>query len=100
MTKYILQAGTIGTPGTSGTTSVARPRIKRVNLKDMLFYLEQERESCRSNMLYKAYLKWSILEILILKNKSNKIIRYGLIIIYYFLLHMWTHFLIIYFVII
>lgn len=34
-----------------------RPRIKRVNLKDMIFHLEQERDTCRSAMLYKAYLK-------------------------------------------
>ncbi|XP_062552439.1 transcription initiation factor TFIID subunit 4 isoform X3 [Armigeres subalbatus] len=53
------------TPGTSGigvgvsgkTATPLRPRIKRVNLRDMLFYLEQEKESCRSQMLYKAYLK-------------------------------------------
>ncbi|XP_053690242.1 transcription initiation factor TFIID subunit 4 isoform X2 [Sabethes cyaneus] len=53
------------TPGTSGlggavsgkASTPLRPRIKRVNLRDMLFYLEQEKESCRSQMLYKAYLK-------------------------------------------
>ncbi|XP_055621360.1 transcription initiation factor TFIID subunit 4 isoform X2 [Toxorhynchites rutilus septentrionalis] len=52
------------TPGASGIGVVSgkastslRPRIKRVNLRDMLFYLEQEKESCRSQMLYKAYLK-------------------------------------------
>lgn len=44
--------------GVSGKTATPlRPRIKRVNLRDMLFYLEQEKESCRSQMLYKAYLK-------------------------------------------
>ncbi|XP_058466804.1 transcription initiation factor TFIID subunit 4 isoform X4 [Malaya genurostris] len=52
------------TPGASGigassgkASTPLRPRIKRVNLRDMLFYLEQEKESCRSQMLYKAYLK-------------------------------------------
>ncbi|XP_055529322.1 transcription initiation factor TFIID subunit 4 isoform X3 [Wyeomyia smithii] len=58
-------ATTAVTPGTSGIGGVVsgkastplRPRIKRVNLRDMLFYLEQEKESCRSQMLYKAYLK-------------------------------------------
>lgn len=35
-----------------------RPRVKRVNFRDLLFLLEQEKESCRSTTLYKAYLKW------------------------------------------
>ncbi|XP_044587310.1 transcription initiation factor TFIID subunit 4-like isoform X3 [Cotesia glomerata] len=34
-----------------------RPRVKRVNFRDLLFLLEQEKESCRSTTLYKAYLK-------------------------------------------
>ncbi|XP_075733533.1 transcription initiation factor TFIID subunit 4 isoform X2 [Rhipicephalus microplus] len=34
-----------------------RPRVKRVNLKDILFLLEQERESIHSTLLYKSYLK-------------------------------------------
>ncbi|XP_052859680.1 transcription initiation factor TFIID subunit 4 [Anopheles cruzii] len=57
-------SSTSATPGVSGIGSLSgktptplRPRIKRVNLRDMLFYMEQERESCRSQMLYKAYLK-------------------------------------------
>uniref|UniRef100_A0A182V8F3 TAFH domain-containing protein n=1 Tax=Anopheles merus TaxID=30066 RepID=A0A182V8F3_ANOME len=52
------------TPGVSGIGTLSgkaptplRPRIKRVNLRDMLFYLEQERETGKSQMLYKAYLK-------------------------------------------
>ncbi|XP_065087451.1 transcription initiation factor TFIID subunit 4 isoform X2 [Ochlerotatus camptorhynchus] len=45
----------IGVSGKAATP--LRPRIKRVNLRDMLFYLEQEKESCRSQMLYKAYFK-------------------------------------------
>ncbi|CAL7940314.1 unnamed protein product [Xylocopa violacea] len=34
-----------------------RPRLKRVNFRDLLFLLEQEKETCRSTMLYKSYLK-------------------------------------------
>ncbi|XP_019887103.1 transcription initiation factor TFIID subunit 4 isoform X2 [Ooceraea biroi] len=34
-----------------------RPRLKRVNFRDLLFLLEQEKETCRSKMLYKSYLK-------------------------------------------
>ncbi|KAL7051078.1 hypothetical protein ACKWTF_004323 [Chironomus riparius] len=39
------------------TTAAPRPRIKRVNMRDMIFYMEQEKDTCRSTMLYKAYLK-------------------------------------------
>lgn len=39
------------------TTAVPRPRIKRVNMRDMIFLMEQEKDTCRSTMLYKAYLK-------------------------------------------
>uniref|UniRef100_A0A6V7I563 Transcription initiation factor TFIID component TAF4 C-terminal domain-containing protein n=1 Tax=Bracon brevicornis TaxID=1563983 RepID=A0A6V7I563_9HYME len=34
-----------------------RPRLKRVNYRDLLFLLEQEKETCRSTTLYKAYFK-------------------------------------------
>lgn len=34
-----------------------RPRVKRVNIRDMLFLLEQEKDTCRSTTLYKSYLK-------------------------------------------
>lgn len=34
-----------------------RPRVKRVNFRDLLFLLEQEKESCRTTTLYKSYLK-------------------------------------------
>ncbi|XP_017080703.1 transcription initiation factor TFIID subunit 4 isoform X2 [Drosophila eugracilis] len=47
--------GVLSGSGTAPTT--LRPRIKRVNLRDMLFYMEQEREFCRSSMLFKTYLK-------------------------------------------
>ncbi|XP_046807140.1 transcription initiation factor TFIID subunit 4 isoform X7 [Lucilia cuprina] len=43
--------------GPSAAPAPLRPRIKRVNLRDMLFFMEQERETCRSQMLVKAYLK-------------------------------------------
>ncbi|XP_040356332.2 transcription initiation factor TFIID subunit 4-like [Ixodes scapularis] len=35
----------------------ARPRLKRANVRDVLFLLEQEHGSRRSELLYKAYLK-------------------------------------------
>ncbi|XP_017098432.2 transcription initiation factor TFIID subunit 4 isoform X1 [Drosophila bipectinata] len=47
--------GLLSSSGSVPTT--LRPRIKRVNLRDMLFYMEQEREFCRSTMLFKTYLK-------------------------------------------
>ncbi|XP_044597201.1 transcription initiation factor TFIID subunit 4-like [Cotesia glomerata] len=39
------------------TRRVMRPRIKRVCTKDLIFVLQQEKYSCRSQFLYKAYLK-------------------------------------------
>ncbi|XP_059613638.1 transcription initiation factor TFIID subunit 4-like isoform X2 [Phlebotomus argentipes] len=50
-------AGASGVGATGLAATPLRPRIKRVNMRDMLFYLEQERDTCRSTMLYKAYLK-------------------------------------------
>ncbi|KRF84428.1 transcription initiation factor TFIID subunit 4 isoform X5 [Drosophila virilis] len=47
--------GLLSNSGTATTT--LRPRIKRVNLRDMLFFMEQEREFCRSSLLFKTYLK-------------------------------------------
>ncbi|XP_023174121.2 transcription initiation factor TFIID subunit 4 isoform X3 [Drosophila hydei] len=47
--------GLMSNTGTASTT--LRPRIKRVNLRDMLFFMEQEREFCRSSVLFKTYLK-------------------------------------------
>ncbi|XP_074645985.1 transcription initiation factor TFIID subunit 4B-like [Tubulanus polymorphus] len=46
-----------GTPGSSQRPMSLRPRIRRVNLRDLLFLMEQERESTKSNTLYKAFLK-------------------------------------------
>lgn len=53
----ILQGASGGLASGASSITPLRPRIKRVNLRDMIFYLEQERDSCRSSMLYKAYLK-------------------------------------------
>ncbi|SPP86986.1 transcription initiation factor TFIID subunit 4 isoform X4 [Drosophila guanche] len=47
--------GLLSSSGSASTT--LRPRIKRVNLRDMLFYMEKEREFCRSSTLFKTYLK-------------------------------------------
>ncbi|XP_072931420.1 transcription initiation factor TFIID subunit 4-like isoform X4 [Epargyreus clarus] len=44
--------------GYAGRSQLAlRSRLKRVNLRDMIFLLEQEKDTRRSLMLYKAYLK-------------------------------------------
>lgn len=55
--RPVSQAGGSGTSALGSAPAPLRPRIKRVNLKDMIFHLEQERDTCRSAMLYKAYLK-------------------------------------------
>ncbi|XP_071091950.1 transcription initiation factor TFIID subunit 4-like isoform X1 [Haliotis cracherodii] len=46
-----------GLGSSSVRPSMSRPRIKRVNLRDLMFLLEQERSSTKSNILYKAFLK-------------------------------------------
>ncbi|XP_014675326.1 PREDICTED: transcription initiation factor TFIID subunit 4-like [Priapulus caudatus] len=58
------QAEVSDSAGTSGTTPAGsapqrfqRPRTKRVNLRDLIFLMEQERETCRSVLLYKSFLK-------------------------------------------
>lgn len=58
----VLQVG--GGGGGSGGSSVAgssrqqlRQRITRVNLRDFIFCLEQDRSTARSMLLYKALLK-------------------------------------------
>ncbi|XP_076809103.1 transcription initiation factor TFIID subunit 4-like isoform X1 [Clavelina lepadiformis] len=42
-----------------GTTSrnPTRSRTKRVNLRDLIFVMENEKETCKSTHLYKSYLK-------------------------------------------
>ncbi|XP_069700930.1 transcription initiation factor TFIID subunit 4-like isoform X2 [Periplaneta americana] len=55
------QSGASGSNGASNSLSRTqlpiRPRLKRVNLRDLLFLLEQEKETCRTPLLYKAFLK-------------------------------------------
>ncbi|KAI1889487.1 hypothetical protein AGOR_G00163380 [Albula goreensis] len=51
-----------GSPAGSGAASASsrqypRHRITRVNLRDLIFYMEQERETARSLLLYRALLK-------------------------------------------
>ncbi|XP_078092865.1 transcription initiation factor TFIID subunit 4 [Mustelus asterias] len=49
-----------GTPGASGVGTArqfTRQRITRVNLRDLIFCLENERETSHSLMLYRAFLK-------------------------------------------
>ncbi|KAM9470924.1 transcription initiation factor TFIID subunit 4 isoform 2-T2 [Clarias gariepinus] len=43
--------------GSSSSTRQVRQRITRVNLRDLIFCLEQERSTARSLLLYKALLK-------------------------------------------
>ncbi|TNN29252.1 Transcription initiation factor TFIID subunit 4 [Liparis tanakae] len=47
-------------PGGAAAASGSRPtrqRITRVNLRDLLFCLENERATSRSHFLYKGFLK-------------------------------------------
>ncbi|XP_037307720.2 transcription initiation factor TFIID subunit 4 isoform X2 [Pungitius pungitius] len=51
-----------GSPAASSSPSTssrqyARQRITRVNLRDLIFYMEQERETAHSLLLYRALLK-------------------------------------------
>ncbi|XP_028257062.1 transcription initiation factor TFIID subunit 4 isoform X2 [Parambassis ranga] len=51
-----------GSPASSSTPSTSsrqytRQRITRVNLRDLIFYMEQERETAHSLLLYRALLK-------------------------------------------
>ncbi|XP_077299036.1 transcription initiation factor TFIID subunit 4-like isoform X2 [Arctopsyche grandis] len=43
--------------GVNRSTAPIRARMKRVNFRDLLFLLEQEKETARSTFLYKCYLK-------------------------------------------
>lgn len=49
--------GTNASQSGSNRQMPMRPRFKRVNVRDLMFLLEQEKETCRSTMLYKSYLK-------------------------------------------
>ncbi|KAL0115765.1 hypothetical protein PUN28_010945 [Cardiocondyla obscurior] len=61
--KLDVAGSTNNTPGVNASASglnrqmPMRPRLKRVNFKDLVFLLEQEKETCRSTTLYKSYLK-------------------------------------------
>ncbi|KAJ8259711.1 hypothetical protein GJAV_G00172550 [Gymnothorax javanicus] len=46
-----------GGPSAGGSRQFARQRITRVNLRDLLFCMENERETSRSHLLYRAFLK-------------------------------------------
>ncbi|XP_064640682.1 transcription initiation factor TFIID subunit 4-like [Lineus longissimus] len=46
-----------GSSSSSSQRNALRPRAKRVNLRDLIFLLEQERESAKSKLLYQTYLK-------------------------------------------
>ncbi|KAM3625421.1 uncharacterized protein V6R79_011745 [Siganus canaliculatus] len=52
-------AGSLSSPSTPSTSSrqYTRQRITRVNLRDLIFYMEQERETAHSLLLYRALLK-------------------------------------------
>uniref|UniRef100_A0A4W4DXM1 TAFH domain-containing protein n=1 Tax=Electrophorus electricus TaxID=8005 RepID=A0A4W4DXM1_ELEEL len=57
-----VSCGSAGSPASSSVLSASsrqypRLRITRVNLRDFIFYLEQERETSRSLLLYRALLK-------------------------------------------
>ncbi|XP_036386981.1 transcription initiation factor TFIID subunit 4 [Megalops cyprinoides] len=46
-----------GSSSTGASRQFARQRITRVNLRDLLFCMENERETSRSHLLYRAFLK-------------------------------------------
>ncbi|XP_066184098.1 transcription initiation factor TFIID subunit 4-like [Sylvia atricapilla] len=46
-----------GSQGTASPRQYPRQKITRVNLRDFIFYMEQEREMSRSLLLYRALLK-------------------------------------------
>ncbi|CAB1452912.1 unnamed protein product [Pleuronectes platessa] len=55
-----VSGSTAGSPASSSvpsTSSRQRQRITRVNLRDIIFYMEQERETAHSLLLYRALLK-------------------------------------------
>uniref|UniRef100_A0AAR2JYK6 TAFH domain-containing protein n=1 Tax=Pygocentrus nattereri TaxID=42514 RepID=A0AAR2JYK6_PYGNA len=51
-----VSAGSVAA-GSGGSRQFPRQRITRVNLRDLLFCLENERETSHSHLLYKAFLK-------------------------------------------
>ncbi|KAF0043492.1 hypothetical protein F2P81_004829 [Scophthalmus maximus] len=60
-----VSGSTAGSPASSTAPSTssrqyARQRITRVNLRDLIFYMEQERETAHSLLLYRALLNMHI----------------------------------------
>lgn len=54
----VLQVGAGGGSSVAGSSrQQLRQRITRVNLRDFIFCLEQDRSTARSMLLYKALLK-------------------------------------------
>ncbi|XP_073975669.1 transcription initiation factor TFIID subunit 4-like isoform X2 [Rhodnius prolixus] len=47
----------VGPSSSTSTNMVLRPRVKRVCMRDLLMLMEQERETCRSQLLYRSYFK-------------------------------------------
>ncbi|XP_067105625.1 transcription initiation factor TFIID subunit 4-like [Osmerus mordax] len=54
-----VSSSSAGSPAGASTSSrqYARQRITRVNLRDLIFYMEQERDTAHSLLLYRALLK-------------------------------------------
>ncbi|XP_041986453.1 transcription initiation factor TFIID subunit 4 [Aricia agestis] len=51
-------SGNYSAGGFSGRSQLAlRTRLKRINLRDMIFLMEQERDTAHSSLLYRSYLK-------------------------------------------
>lgn len=52
-----------------------RTRLKRINHRDMMFLLEQERDTAHSHLLFRSYLKWPSTEkvIFICKYKGKMV---------------------------
>ncbi|XP_064869243.1 transcription initiation factor TFIID subunit 4-like [Oncorhynchus nerka] len=56
-----VSGSSVGSPGAASSPSTSsqrqRQRVTRVNLRDFIFYMEQERETAHSLLLYRALLK-------------------------------------------
>ncbi|XP_052816310.1 transcription initiation factor TFIID subunit 4-like [Mya arenaria] len=50
-------SGLANGPSSSSSRTSLRPRIKRVNLRDLLFLMEQDKTLTKSNTLYRTFLK-------------------------------------------